>query len=311
MVSNQTQSNCLIRVNDVLDTTVFDQSDATFNTTQVTPSITNVNPNGGETFNVGNYTAITWNSTLVYNVDILFSSDGGTTFSTIVSNLNNINYYNWLVPNVISTNCVIKVRAAGTNTLFDDSDASFSIEIGNSVLTLIQPNGGENFLSNTPNNVIKWTGSGIGNAITLEYSTDGGIIWDTIISSFASINNIYYWFTPNVVSSQCLVRISSVANPALTDVSDTVFSINSSTPTLAINTPNGGEYLNQGYWYNITWTRNNVPLVNLSYSEDNGGTWNPLLTGVNANSYYWNVPAIASTQCLVKVEKEWHRSPVS
>ncbi len=311
MVSNQTQSNCLIRVNDVLDTTVFDQSDATFNTTQVTPSITNVNPNGGETFNVGNYTAITWNSTLVYNVDILFSSDGGTTFSTIVSNLNNINYYNWLVPNVISTNCVIKVRAAGTNTLFDDSDASFSIEIGNSVLTLIQPNGGENFLSNTPNNVIKWTGSGIGNAITLEYSTDGGIIWDTIISSFASINNIYYWFTPNVVSSQCLVRISSVANPALTDVSDTVFSINSSTPTLAINTPNGGEYLNQGYWYNITWTRNNVPLVNLSYSEDNGGTWNPLLTGVNANSYYWNVPAIASTQCLVKVEKSGTGAPLA
>lgn len=310
MVPNQTQSNCLIRVSDVLDSTVFDQSDAVFSTTLSTPSITNVDPNGGEVFSVGNYTAITWNSALVYNVDILFSSDGGNTFSTIVSNLNNINYYNWLVPNVVSNNCVIKVRAAGTNTLFDDSDAPFSIETGTSVLTLIQPNGGENFLSNTPNNIIKWTGSGIGNVIKLEYSTDGGTNWNNIISSYASINNIYYWFTPNVASTQCLVRISSVANPTLTDVSDAVFSINSSSPTLTINTPNGGEYLNQGYWYNISWTRNNVPLVNLSYSEDNGATWNPLLTAVNANSYYWNVPAIASTQCLVKVEKSGTGAPV-
>jgi photosystem II stability/assembly factor-like uncharacterized protein len=311
MVPNQTQTNCLIKVSDMLDTTVFDQSDAVFSTSLSTPSITNVDPNGGDVFNVGNYTAITWNSTLVYNVDILFSSDGGNTFSSIISNLNNINYYNWLVPNVVSANCIIKVRAAGNSTLFDNSDASFSIETGTSVLTLIQPNGGENFLSNTPNNVIKWTGSGIGNAIKLEYSTDGGANWNTIISSYASINNIYYWFTPNVVSSQCLIRISSVANPTLTDISDAVFSINSSTPTLTVNTPNGGEYLNQGYWYNITWNRNNVPLVNLSYSEDNGGTWNSLLTGVNADSYYWNVPNIASTQCLMKVEKSGAGAPLS
>jgi len=310
MVPNQNHNNCLIRVNDVQDTTVFDVSDATFSTTQTTPSITNVNPNGAEVFGVGNYTAITWNSVLVTSVDILFSSDGGNTFSVIVSNIANINYYNWLVPNVVSSNCVIKVRAAGNSTVFDNSDANFSIELGTPSLTLIQPNGGENFLANTPNNIIKWSGTGVGNAIILEYSIDGGVNWDTIISSFASINNIYYWFTPNVVSAQCFIRISSVTNTSLTDVSDNFFSINSSTPTLTVTTPNGGEYLNQGYWYNITWNRNNVPLVNLSYSDDNGGTWNSLLNAVNADSYYWNVPNIASTQCLIKVEKSGAGAPV-
>jgi photosystem II stability/assembly factor-like uncharacterized protein len=310
MVPNQAQSNCLIRVNDVLDTTVFDQSDAPFSITQTNPFISNVNPNGGQVFAVGNYTAITWSSALVPMVDILFSSDGGNNYSTIVSNLNNINYYSWLVPNVISTNCIIKVKASGNATLTDSSDASFSIELGNQVLTLIQPNGGENFLANTPNNIIKWTGSGIGNAIKLEYSLDGGTNWNLIIASFASINNIYYWFTPNIVSSQCLIRISSTTNTALSDVSDAVFSINSSTPTLTINTPNGGEYLNQGYWYNVTWNRNNVPLVNLSYSENNGSTWNSLLNAVNADNYYWNVPNIASTQCLVKVERAGVGAPL-
>jgi photosystem II stability/assembly factor-like uncharacterized protein len=202
------------------------------------------------------------------------------------------------------------VRSSTNAAIVDSSDASFSIEAGNAVLTLIQPNGGENFLSNTPNNVIKWNGSGIGNAITLEYSINNGSTWDTIISAFASINNIYYWFTPNVVSSQCLIRISSVNNPTVSDISDANFSINSSTPTLTINTPNGGEYLNNGYWYNITWSRNNVPLINLSYSENNGSTWTPLLTAVNADNYYWNVPNIASNQCLIKVEKSGLGAPL-
>ncbi len=130
MVPNQSFTNCLIRINDVQDTAIFDVSDATFSTTQVTPSITDVNPNGGEVFTVGNYAPITWNSVLVNSVDILFSSDGGTTFSTIITNLNNINYYNWLVPNVVSTNCIIKVMAAGSSAVFDDSDAPFSIELG-------------------------------------------------------------------------------------------------------------------------------------------------------------------------------------
>lgn len=311
MVPNQNQSNCLLKVNDVQDTTVFDISDAPFSTSQNTPSITNVNPNGGEVFSIGNYAAITWNSVLVTSVDILYSSDGGNNFSSIVSNIANINYYNWLVPNVVSSNCIILVRAAGNSAVFDESDATFNIEVGSTSLTLLNPNGGENFLSNTPGNVIKWSGSGIGNAITLEYSIDGGANWDTIISSFASFNNIYYWFTPNVVSTQCLIRVSSVTNSSLTDISDAQFSINSSTPSLTIVNPNGGEYLNQGYWYNITWNRNNVPLVNLSYSDDNGGTWNPLLTGVNANSYYWNVPAISSTQCLIKVERSGAGVPLA
>jgi photosystem II stability/assembly factor-like uncharacterized protein len=303
MVPNTSLSNCLIRVNDILDTNVFDQSNATFNIAPTSAFISNVVPNGGETLTAGNYSPISWSSSLVSNVNILFSSDGGNTYTTIVNNYSNINYYNWLVPNVTSSNCIIKIVASNDSTLFDTSDATFSIGTGTPFLTLITPNGGENYLSNSPNNIIKWTGSGIGNAIKLEYSIDGGANWLVIISSFASVNNNYSWFTPNVVSSQCLVRISSTSNLSLTDVSDAQFAINSSTPTLTVNSPNGGDYLNQGYWYNITWSRNNVPLVNLSYSTDNGSSWNSLLSGVNADSYYWNVPAVSSTQCLVKVEK--------
>ncbi len=302
MVPNQTMSNCLIKITDLTDTTIFDVSDATFSTTQTSPFINNVVPNGGETFNAGNYIPITWTSALVPNVDILFSSDGGNTYSTLVSNLNNINYYNWLAPNIVSSNCLIKVKAAGNSSLFDISDAEFTITTGTPFLTLITPNGGESFIQNTPSHLIKWSGSGIGNSIKIEFSSDAGATWNTIINSFASANNIYYWFTPNIVSTQCLIRITSNSNPTLTDISDAEFAITSSTQLLTVITPNGGEYLNQGYWYNITWSRTNVPLINLYFSDDNGASWNTLLNNVNADSYYWNVPAISSTQCIVKVE---------
>ncbi|HRG59539.1 MAG TPA: PKD domain-containing protein [Bacteroidia bacterium] len=310
LVPNTANSNCLIKVIDVNNPTIFDVSDATFSTAQTNPYINNVYPSGGQNFVVGNYTPITWNSAMVTLVDILFSSDGGNTYSTVVTNLNNINYYNWLVPNVISNNCIIKVRAAGNNSLSDSSAAEFSIVLGTPSISLVSPNGGEIFLQNTPNHVIQWTGTGIGNTIKLEYSLDAGANWTTIISSFASVNNVYYWFTPNVISNQCLVRVTSNSNQTLTDISDAEFTISSSTPQLTMLTPNGGEYLNQGYYYNITWNRNNIPLINLSYSDDNGGTWNSLLTNVNADSYYWNVPNISSTQCLMKVEKAGTGAPL-
>jgi photosystem II stability/assembly factor-like uncharacterized protein len=311
LVPNQNLNNCLIKVNDVNDTTIFDVSNANFSINETNPSVTNVVPNGGETLAVGNYAAITWNSVMVPAVDILFSDDGGVTYTMVISNLNNINYYNWLVPNAISNNCLIKVRAAGNNTIFDVSDADFNIIAGNPSITLVNPNGGENFLGNTPNNVIQWTGTGIGGAIKIEYSSDAGATWNTIINSFAAVNNIYNWFTPNIVSNQCLVRVSSVSNPTVSDVSDTTFNIGSSAPQLVVSSPNGGEYLNQGFWYNISWTRNNVPLVNLSYSIDSGATWITLLSAVNANSYYWNIPNVASTQCLIKVEKSGTGAPLS
>ncbi|MFN4812772.1 MAG: T9SS type A sorting domain-containing protein [Bacteroidota bacterium] len=311
LVPNQSMSNCLIKVIDVNDSTIFDVSNASFAVTQTNPYISDINPNGGEVLTVGNYTGITWNSAMVPTVDILFSDDGGATYSTIISNLSNINFYNWLVPNAISNNCIIKVRAAGNNTLFDVSDAVFSIVAGTPSISLVNPNGGENFLGNTPNNVIQWTGTGIGGAIKIEYSSDAGATWNTIINSFAAVNNIYNWFTPNIVSNQCLVRVSSVSNPTISDVSDTTFNIGSSAPQLVVSSPNGGEYLNQGFWYNIAWTRNNVPLINLSYSTDSGATWNTLLSAVNANSYYWNVPNVSSSQCLIRVDKSGAGAPLS
>jgi hypothetical protein len=102
---------------------------ATFINTPIPPApiITVTSPNGGEVWEVSVSKPITWTSTgTVGNVDIAYSTNGGTTWTTIISNTANDGLHNWIVPNAVSSNCRIRVQEPdGTPT--DMSNSSFSI----------------------------------------------------------------------------------------------------------------------------------------------------------------------------------------
>jgi parallel beta-helix repeat protein len=69
-------------------------------------------------------------------------------------------------------------------------------------------------------------------------------------------------------------------------------------------TPNGGEVLNPGTTYEITWDAwGDINEVKIEYSTDNGSAWaevDPNNTG-NTGSYNWLIPEIDSDLCLVRV----------
>jgi len=76
-------------------------------------------------------------------------------------------------------------------------------------------------------------------------------------------------------------------------------------PTVTVTAPNGGEVLNIGTVYTITWDATDnvgVASTDVDYSYDGGANWYDVadLTG-NPGSYDWTVPNTPSTQCLVKV----------
>ncbi len=74
--------------------------------------------------------------------------------------------------------------------------------------------------------------------------------------------------------------------------------------TLSLLQPNGGEVLTAGSTCTISWaSTGSVGNVLPEYSIDNGATWAPVNasdTG-QAGSYDWQVPAVDSNQCLVRV----------
>jgi len=70
--------------------------------------------------------------------------------------------------------------------------------------------------------------------------------------------------------------------------------------------PIGGEGLNPGNTETIRWDSYGVNgSFQLEYSTDNGGTWNNIITSVNATRRYfnWNVPNTVSGEVLVRVSR--------
>jgi hypothetical protein len=91
------------------------------------PTITVTSPNGGETWTGGASETVTWTSTGgVGNVKIEISTNGGSTWSTLVASTTNDGTEGVVAPDASSNQCLIRVsEVAGSAT--DTSDDVFTI----------------------------------------------------------------------------------------------------------------------------------------------------------------------------------------
>ena len=104
---------------------------------EVSRSITVLSPNGNETWLVGSIQEIRWESQNAGNyVKIEYSTDGGSTWKTIVDSTENDGAYSWTVPNDPSDQCRIRITSTSYHLLWDISDADFNIS---SVVWQIKP----------------------------------------------------------------------------------------------------------------------------------------------------------------------------
>lgn len=86
-------------------------------------------PNGGEKFiqNVQSPHNIIWSAAGIINIKIEFSQNNGSSWQTVEELYTQGEEYNWLVPDIISLSCLIKVSDADNPAVFDISDNVFSI----------------------------------------------------------------------------------------------------------------------------------------------------------------------------------------
>lgn len=96
-----------------------------------TPAATALNllsPNGGEWVLSGGQQRITWNAPgAIANVRLEFSTDAGVTWRTIAASAPNTGRYNWLPPDAVSSNALLRISEASNGGIVDVSDKSFSI----------------------------------------------------------------------------------------------------------------------------------------------------------------------------------------
>ena len=301
-VPNTLSSNCLFKIWDSGNNVIVDQSDAVFTIGDPTPQL--ISPNGGETWYSGQVRNITWVDVAFLNptVRLEYSTNNGNSWILINNSVPNNGSYAWTIPatNTPFPNCRVRV-SDGTNSYINDvSNAVFEIR---PPIMVVSPNtnSGSTFRACTSSS-ITWT-AGISSNYKIELTTDNGASWSIISSNYAAAGSsvTYNWSIPNTPSTQCRVRVSDVSQPLYTDMSDSTFTIS---PSIVVNYPNFGGTMQSGTVETITWTNYNASnFYNIDYSTNGGASWVNIVTNYNTatSSYNWTVPALSSSNCLVRV----------
>lgn len=296
LIPNNPSVQSLVKISDAVNSSMSDQSNAAF--TISAPSLILNSPNGGERWRVGSTQNITWSSGSISKIKIVYSIDDRATWKLLADSVDaTLGTYSWTVPDEPTLQAVVKISAVGDSLTRDDSNAPFHIEKAS--LTLNTPNGGQRWRANSVQSIF-WN-SLLVNKIKLEFSSDNGVNWSSIVDSVLASPGNYSWTTPNINSNICLIRISDKDDLKLADQSDSTFSIGQSSITLL--SPNGGEIWKAGTNQDITWNSTFVSNVNIQFSSNGGANWSTIATNISAfpGLYNGSIPILNTNNALVKV----------
>jgi hypothetical protein len=263
-------------------------------------------PVGSEVWQNKTLHNITWNCKDDGTIKIELTTDSGSHWILIADSIKAfLGCYTYSVPDSVNSgNCIVKLTSNKYSTV-SPNPSSFSITTSETpYLTVTSPNIPLKWKYGTNQN-ITWSYSGSIQNIKIEFSPDGGNIWNPIVNSTPASNKSYTWLVPHYIGKFNSIRISDAANSKVNDVSDKFFAISTLLEnTLIINSPNGGECWKSGTLQPIKWANIGVASINAYFSSNGGVSWTiimPYLTASTGN-YLWTLPDVASTNCLVKIE---------
>jgi hypothetical protein len=166
-------------------------------------------------------------------------------------------------------------------------------------LTIGFPNGGESWQTGGIHD-ITWTSAGTSGSVKIEYSTNNGSAWTTIIANTPD-DGTYSWTIPNTPSANCKVKVSDV-DGVPSDQSNVVFTIIYA-PFITVISPNGGEDWQAGSDHGITWTSSGTSgNVKIEYSRNNGLAWTTIIASTSDDGTHpWTVPTATSASYLVRI----------
>lgn len=178
-------------------------------------------PNGGEAWSIRTTQTIKWTSTaLSGNVNIDLSRDGGTTWTTVATDVPDTGQYIWTVTGPATSRARFRLRSAGMPSVYDTSDADFTIIDS---LKVVTPNGGEVW-SIGIKQIIRWATGKVSGEVRIDLSRDDGGTWTSLTSHTAN-DGRWEWKVTGPASTSALVRITSLKIPTIADVSDAAFTI--------------------------------------------------------------------------------------
>jgi hypothetical protein len=222
---------CLVQVRALNSSGVlmnYDVSDAKFT---INAPVTLTYPNGGQIFNGGSLTTISWReATNAASYDIWYSINGGSGWIALTNVAAPATSYAWALPALVamSDQCLVQVRAlngSGVLMQYDVSDAKFSI---NAPVIVTYPNGGQVLNGGSPT-TISWRAATNAVSYDIWYSTNGGSGWVALTNIPAPATSVT-WNVPFVGAdlTNCLVQVRALNGSGAfmnADISNAVFMI--------------------------------------------------------------------------------------
>jgi hypothetical protein len=261
-------------------------------------NITVTSPNGGETWPIGSTQTIQWTSDWTGgNVKIEVSRNGGRTWTLIVRTNPNDGSYSWKVIKPAGLTARIRVSNVGDASIADMSNANF--RIGGGSVTVIAPNGGEVWPIGSTQR-IQWSTTGFTGNVKILISRNGGSTWTTLSSSTPN-DGMYDWKVVTPVSTTARIRVSSVDDPSVLDISNANFTLGGG--TITVTAPNGGETWTIGTVQAILWSSSwTGGTVKIELSRKGGTGWKTLASSTpNDRVHNWTVTSPSTSAARIRV----------
>ncbi|HWR98175.1 MAG TPA: Ser-Thr-rich GPI-anchored membrane family protein, partial [Candidatus Methanoperedens sp.] len=258
-------------------------------------------PNGGENWVAGTTRTITWAAVGIAGSDVKIELlKGGEVETTIADPTPNDGNYSWSIPagQPLGGNYTIRVTSLSQPTLFDESDAQFTISSSASIITY--PVGGEVWVTGSPE-VITWqldaVPSGTVSLYLVRGQSDPSPGGQSIIILGVPNTGSFSWNIPKSIPSDVNYRVKLEYSVVVgtqevikTTYSDNYFTITS--PSFQVLTPNGGENWLTGTTQTITWMTTAAAGADVSIALYRGGVpYSVIAPSVpNSGSYSWAIP---------------------
>lgn len=288
-------------------------------------SLTLTSPNGGENWSAGSARTVTWTSSGVTgNVRLDYSTNGGSTWTSITSSTANDGSEAWTVPNVATTQARVRVSTPD-GSVQDLSNANFTISVvggdayeadntagaarpifaGATQTHSIHTAGDEDWVSfslSTRSYVTLATDGASGDTVLELYGPNsaGTLVQQDDDSGSGAFSLIQRTGSSALAAGTYYARVREKSGAGTLAGYTLSLSV---TPgaTVTVSSPNGGESWTAGSTRNIAWNSSNLSgSVKLEYF--NGSSWVTISAGTSNDGFEaWVVPDVATSQARVRV----------
>jgi N-acetylneuraminic acid mutarotase len=269
------------------------------------PSVSVTAPYAGRVLPIGSVYTVRWSAAdnrAVVSVDLYYSLNGGTNWTTIATNEGDDGMYDWTVPSTGTNVGMVRVVAwdAAGNSGAGYSGTFTTADLTPPVVVVTWPTNGATLVGNATVSVTWSAMDNVGvKRIDLEYSLNSGASWFEMAAGLSN-TGAYAWLVPNIETDRLVVRASACddAGYAAWATSQAARIVRANNPPVPPHSPfpvNGAQFVPFGS-AQLQWNAADLDGDPLSYYVKLGTSTNLQAVATNSQARYTTALLVPNTQ---------------